>query len=239
MRLGPFPRWRIAAVATHPIQYQAPLWRAIAASGTIGLKVFFVSRHGLDVAVDPGFGLAFAWDVSLLDGYEYEFLPSLSFPFFKGPVANRYPKGLARRFKEGRFDAVLVFGYATGAAWAGMWAAWQVGIPVIMRGDTHDRGRSQTLRSQIKRILLPRLLRRIDGFLAIGTWNREYWERYGVPSAKIETAIHAVDNGWFGSQARERVDEALSLRATWGVPPDGTVFLYRGKLIPSRLQTYS
>jgi hypothetical protein len=61
-------KYKIAVVATHPIQYQAPLWRAIARDGRFELKVYFASRHGQNVALDPGFGKAFAWDIPLLGG---------------------------------------------------------------------------------------------------------------------------------------------------------------------------
>ena len=59
---------RLAIFTSHPIQYQAPLFRALAASGRVAPHVYFGSRHGVDVTVDSGFGTAFRWDVPLLDG---------------------------------------------------------------------------------------------------------------------------------------------------------------------------
>ena len=53
---------RIAYLATHPIQYQAPLLRLIAAEPGILLKAFFRSPMGLKQYVDPGFGQTIAWD---------------------------------------------------------------------------------------------------------------------------------------------------------------------------------
>ena len=47
---------RIAYLATHPIQYQAPLLRLIAAEPGIELKTFFRSPMGLKSYVDKGFG---------------------------------------------------------------------------------------------------------------------------------------------------------------------------------------
>ena len=67
---------RLAIFTSHPIQYQAPLFRALAASEVIEPTVYFGSRHGVDVAMDAGFGQAFRWDVPLLDGYEHAFLPN-------------------------------------------------------------------------------------------------------------------------------------------------------------------
>ncbi len=62
------PAHRLAVVATHPIQYQAPLWRALAASQEVKAKVFFASPHGLEESFDPGFGTCFSWDIPLLEG---------------------------------------------------------------------------------------------------------------------------------------------------------------------------
>ena len=63
----------IAILATHPIQYQTPIWRMLAARDRAPVKVYYLSRQGLDCRRDPGFGRDFAWDVDLLDGYEHEF----------------------------------------------------------------------------------------------------------------------------------------------------------------------
>jgi len=50
---------RLAIFTSHPIQYQAPLFRALAASGRVEPTVYFGSRHGVDVSMDTGFGTAF------------------------------------------------------------------------------------------------------------------------------------------------------------------------------------
>ena len=67
-------RPRLAIFTSHPIQYQAPYFRALAASNRIAPTVFFGSRHGLDQSFDAGFGTSFRWDVPLLDGYDHVFL---------------------------------------------------------------------------------------------------------------------------------------------------------------------
>ena len=68
-------RVRLAYLVSHPIQYQAPLLRRIAQEPDIDLTVFFGSDFSLRGYQDEGFGVAVKWDVSLLDGYRYEFLP--------------------------------------------------------------------------------------------------------------------------------------------------------------------
>ena len=50
------PKIRLAYLVTHPIQYQAPLLRRIAAEPGIDLTVFFCSDFSLKSYLDPCFG---------------------------------------------------------------------------------------------------------------------------------------------------------------------------------------
>ena len=71
---------RLAYLVTHPIQYQAPLLRRIAAEPGIDLTVFFCSDFSLQKFLDPDFGQVIAWDIPLMEGYRYEVLPALGRP---------------------------------------------------------------------------------------------------------------------------------------------------------------
>ncbi len=46
-------RHRLAVVALHPIQYQAGLWRVMAAHPRLDLDVIFLDTVGIDGTVDP------------------------------------------------------------------------------------------------------------------------------------------------------------------------------------------
>src|ERR1700730_6709220 len=102
---------RLAYVVSHPIQYQAPLLRRLAQEPDIDLKVFFWSDHSASEYTDKGFGgVRVKWDVSLLEGYSYEFLPVIrrsTEVTFWAPI-NR---GIYRALKKGRFDAIWLHGY--------------------------------------------------------------------------------------------------------------------------------
>lgn len=68
---------RLAYFVSHPIQYQAPLLRRIAQEPDIDLTVFFSSDLSVRGYHDAGFGVKVEWDIPLLEGYKYEFLPRL------------------------------------------------------------------------------------------------------------------------------------------------------------------
>src|SRR5438093_288259 len=56
-------RHRLAVLTSHPIQYQAPLFRALARRPELDLTVFFGSDQGARAYRDPGFQTTVAWDV--------------------------------------------------------------------------------------------------------------------------------------------------------------------------------
>ncbi len=65
----------LAVLTTHPIQYQTPIWRGLAARDDVPFTVMFMSDQGLKARFDPGFGRELALNIDLLDGYPHEFLP--------------------------------------------------------------------------------------------------------------------------------------------------------------------
>ena len=65
---------KLAVIASHPIQYQAPVWRSLAQLPGLDVHAYFGSDHSVRGYRDPGFGVEFKWDVPLLDGYPHLFL---------------------------------------------------------------------------------------------------------------------------------------------------------------------
>jgi hypothetical protein len=60
---------KLAIISTHPIQYYAPVFAALAASAAIDLRVFYTWSQTADGMVfDSGFGVTRKWDIPLLDG---------------------------------------------------------------------------------------------------------------------------------------------------------------------------
>lgn len=74
--------------------------------------------------------------------------------------------------------------------------------------------------------MLRRMFRHIDGFLAIGSANRDYYLSHGVPDDKIFLMPYAVDNARFQSalDGRQELSRAL------GLDPNRAVILYASKL---------
>jgi hypothetical protein len=123
---------RLAYVVTHPIQYQSPLLRRLALEPDIDLTVFFASDHSVQGYTDEGFGsVRVKWDIPLLEGYRYEFLPlirSATKTSFWAPI-NR---GFYSAFKKGKYDAIWLHGYWSINSIFAMIAAKLLGIPLLL-----------------------------------------------------------------------------------------------------------
>ncbi len=223
-------RYRVACLVSHPIQYQAPMFRYLTALPGIDLTVLFLSDLSIREYHDPGFGVSFKWDVPLLEGYRGEFLPALgardSLSFWRP-----FTYAIRRRLAAGCFDALWIHGYAHQAMLRAIAAARSLGIKVLMRGESHLGSESRSpLTRVIKRRLLPRLFERIDAFLTIGARNREYYLAYGVPAAKMFAMPYAVDTEFFRAGAEAARPGREHLRSELNLAPGRPIVLFASKL---------
>ncbi len=226
--------YRVACLVSHPIQYQAPLFRYLAARPGIELTVFFLSDHSIHAYRDSGFGVDVKWDVPLLDGYRSEFLPRVgngSGLSFWRP----WTFGLRARLRRGQFDALWVHGYAHRGCLAGIAGAKSLNIPVMLRGESNLLSETDdALKLGVKRIAMPALLRTIDAALAIGRLNREYYLHYRVEASRIFPMPYAVDNEFFRNASEKARPRREALRAELGLKPGRAVILFASKMQPHK-----
>jgi glycosyltransferase involved in cell wall biosynthesis len=221
-------RRRLGVLASHPIQYHAPLFRELA--GRIDLKVYFAHRQSPQGQADAGFGIAFDWDIDLFEGYSHAFLPNVA----RHPDVGRFfgcdTPSIAGEIREGRFDAFLVSGWNLRSYWQAVRACRAMTVPVMVRGDSTLARSKGALRVFAKRVLYPAVLRRFDAHLYVGQRNREYLEHFGVRSEKLFFSPHCVDNARFAAAAG--VARPAAVREAFKAFGDRKVVLFVGKLIP-------
>ncbi len=221
--------YRLACLASHPIQYQAPLFRYIAGRPEIDLTVFFLSDLSAQTFVDRGFGVPIKWDVPVLGSYKYIFLPCLG-PRDDLSFWRPFVYGLRRHLRAGQFDALWVHGYFHQANLRAIFTARRLGIKVLLRGESHlKRPPMSFLKSSVKSRVLPWLFRHVDGFLAIGTLNREFYVHHGVPEERIIMMPYAVDNTFFRRGIAEARPFREKLREELDLEPGRPVILYASK----------
>jgi len=229
LRAGPV---RLAYLVTHPIQYQAPLLRRIAAEPGIDLKVFFGTDFSARAFVAHEFNQPIEWDVPLLDGYAWEVLPQFRDSATRLDFWRPYNYGLAPRLRAGRFDALWVHGYARWLHWSGMETARRAGIKVMLRDEataiSTTRGKAKRA---AKRVFFTGLDKLVDAYLAIGTLNRRYYEANGIAAAKVFDVPYAVDNAHFRAGAERARPQRDALRASLKLEPGRPIILFAAKLI--------
>lgn len=224
---GPF---RLAVLVSHPIQYQVPLFRALAVRPEIDLHVFFCYRWGAEPYLDPGFGVRVSWDVPLLEGYQHTFLRNLilSNPSRLLGVIN---PGIIGAIFRGGFDAVCIHGWALCTNWLAWATASAAKIPILLRGESNGLTEPTGLKGRMKRAVVKTFFDQVAGFLVIGTNNANFYRSYGVPAERIFWTPYAVDNDFFMKGAQRLVGHKRSLREKEGIPSDLPVILFSGKLV--------
>jgi glycosyltransferase involved in cell wall biosynthesis len=223
----------LAIVTSHPIQYQAPLWRELAAAG-IDFEVWFLTPHAVRPTYDREFGRTFAWDSDLLSGYPHRFLPvkpGWRLDRFNGV---RLGQGWAALLKERGVTHLWVEGWRFLEFWKAIRAARRNGIEVWLRGETTDLARRRGVREVLRRAVLRWLFRQISCFLCVGTANRRFYLSHGVPDAKLRSAPYGVDHARFRQAATELRPRRTYWRARWNIAPHAIVLLFCGKLIAKK-----
>ena len=189
-------RYRVACLVSHPIQYQAPLFRYLAPARNRSYG--FLSERSLGARLSRC-GL---WREREMGRAAARRLPARLFAlrwlWERASFWWPWTFGLRARLRRGRFDALWVHGYAYCACLAGIAAAKSLGISVMLRGESNLLSETDdALKLGVKRIAIPALLRTIDAMLAIGRLNREYYLHYGVGADRIFAMPYAVDNEFF------------------------------------------
>ena len=225
---------RIAIVATHPVQYQACWYRAIASDPSLELDVFFCHRATARDQADAGFGVEFEWDTPLLDGYSFRFLNNVA----KRPSPSTFrgtdTPEIQKVFREGHYDAVLVLGWHFKSAWQAIHGAWRSGIPILVRGDSHLYTKRSRTKRLAKKAAYRAMIPRFDACLAVGKWSRDYFLQYGASPQKIFIVPHCVDEAMFSTDCDSSKPLSRPWRLQLGLSEERCVFIFSGKLISKK-----
>lgn len=221
---------RLGVVATHPIQYQAPLFRELAQR--LDLQVYYCHRQTAGGQAAAGFGVPFDWDVPLLDGYAHTFLQNRA----RRPDVSTFDgcdtPEIANVVRRERFDALLLPGWYNRSYRQALRACWSTATPVMIRGDSQLATPRSRVKRVVKEAVYRRFIPRFDRYLIVGERAREYFLHYGADERRMHFAPHFVDSDSFAEGARA-VDPA-GLRRELSLPDDAVILLFVGKLIPKK-----
>ena len=221
------PRVRLAIVTSHPIQYQAPVFRELAAR--CDLTVFFAHRATPGDQGAAGFGVDFDWDVDLLTGYKHVFLNNVAVEPDLGHFSGCDTPEILGRLRDGAFDAVLICGWHFKALVQALYAAKRLRLPALARGDSQLQTPRTMWKRGIKSATYPLLLRMFDAALYVGERSRAYWRHYAYPQNRMYFSPHCIDTEWFAARATPRA--RVTLRGRLGIDEAVKVILFAGKLV--------
>ena len=207
---------KLTYLVSHPIQYQAPLLRRIDREKGVNLRVLFENRPADQAFFDSGFKRPVEWDVPLTEGYEHAFLTDTD---------------LIAEIKKA--DVLWLHGWGSPIMRTALTHAHRLSVPVLMRGENCDLAMpdGRGARGWLKRRYVGRILRQCSAFLAIGTANKNYYLRNGVPRDRIFLMPYAIDNEGFSAAATAAAAQRNDLKAGYGIDPEQKVVLFVGKFM--------
>ncbi|MCU1286849.1 MAG: hypothetical protein JWO13_3199 [Acidobacteriales bacterium] len=226
-------RLRIAVVVSHPIQHFAPWYREVAKLPEVDLKLFYCCDWGSEKYHDPQFGVEIKWDIPLLEGYNYEFLPikkrpnSMSFWELDNPTA-------VEALNNFDPNVVLVHGYASRTNWRV--ARWTKNSrkPLLIYSDSNSGQSIPAWKRMAKRVIVGFFYRHVDGALYVGDNNYAYHSQYGIPKGRLFRGTLPVDRTALLNAAPNVGQARRRIRETLEIPQDAFVVLLCGKLTPGK-----
>ncbi len=224
--------YRVALIASHVIQYQAPFFRLLAQHPEIDLTVYFCSPAGAESYRDEEMQTTLRWDLDLLGGYRHVFLRN--FGFGEGYTRLINP-AIVPKILFGGFDAVILFlGWGTITSLLAIAACRMRGTPVFLFGDSSFPPPADSVRRRLRAGLMRAIFRLSDGFLVSGHLNREYYRHYGADPRRFFLVPWATDNARFEDASHFGPGEREAMRARLGIRPEELAIVYSAKLLPRK-----
>ena len=222
---------RLAVLVTHPIQYFAPMFRALAQKYRLELKVFFGCNHGTVPQVDPNFGVAFKWDCNPTDGYDYEFIWLGSFSALIGISGVQLARRAVKRINCFKPDAVLIFAYTPAFISASTVLLGLGGYRLMLRAETTDEALDRSwIKDKLRQVILSNYYRQFWHVFPIGTNSKNHYRRMGVVDNEMTLVEYAIDVDFFQRQVDYWLPQRQALRAAMGIEPTAQVLMYCGKM---------
>ena len=225
---------KLAVVASHPIQYWAPVYRELALSSRIEIKVFYVAENGATEYYDSEFDTYVKWDRPLTEGYPYEVLQPGNllekFSFFAVDSLE-----LIARLREYSPDCILINGYGQRIAWRTLKYAKATGSKLFYISDSNGAEIKLGFKHVVKLMFLRYFFSCISHFLVVSPRNEAYLLRYGAGRKKFRYAPLPTDIKWLKKQADQLSQAQLNtVRKGLKIPLDHKIILFVGKLIPRK-----
>lgn len=210
---------------THPIQYRAPVFRALAKK-LPQLKVFFFnSQFDGDKwwFHEVGKAKSLAWGLNLTEGYANQTLNLNNLTISK---TYRNLKSLILTEKPA---AILVYGYYLKEHWILRFLSSRLNIPLIFIGETFTSN-SPHLRRIITTQLQKLFLKGVHRFISIGKKTEAFYLSKKISPTKIISGRYCVDTDFFRQNEPSATLIRNELRKSLNIKETDFVLLFVGRL---------
>ena len=214
-------RPRVALFSELPTPYRWPIFERLLERDDLDLRVFFCAETESDRS----------WKFDFRPDHRVRFLPVRTFTFGgRRTVHYHLNPTVLRELRRGRFDAVVLPGYAMSASQLGALYCRATGTPYVMFSETTHLDRRPGPLRLLKQLLVRPLISGARAWLATGILSRRYLVSYGAREDSVFFLPNTPDTAALSEEAGRRRPERDLLRAKLGAGPDPVV-LFVARLI--------
>jgi len=225
---------KLAIITSHPIQYNAPLFKLLANRGNLQIKVFYTwsqAEHGF---YDNEFGRQIKWNIPLLNGYNYQFIKNISVrpnsKHFFGIIC----PDLISKIEDWSPNAIMVYGWAFHAHFKVI-RYFKNKMPVFFKGDSNLLDDNPGIKKIFRRLLLKYVYSFIDFAFYVGTNNKKYFINAGLSENQLIYLPYVIDVKLFESNdINNHEKKALKIRESLGIKDTDKVIAFIGKFIKKK-----
>lgn len=215
----------IAIFTTHPIQYQAPLFKYLSQKKHIDLNIFFASDQGINKKkVDTGFTKKFAWNINLLNGYKYKFIGDNNVKVSSFFLRS---KNIKRIISDSNFQVIIIFGWSSIFFLQVVFWSLFYRKSLILRSESSILEKNNLIKKILKKIILFNFFKIFRKILYIGKNNLDFYLKYGVPRSKLIYSPYSVDNDFFSHKDDRTINK---LKKKYNCQ-NKIIYLFSGKFI--------
>jgi glycosyltransferase involved in cell wall biosynthesis len=215
---------RVAVVSPEPTPYRAPLFDLVAARPEVDLMVIYaaatVARR--------------TWQVE--PRHRAVFLKGVRLPGLRGIFRHDYPvtPGIHSALRDADPQVVVVSGWSTYASQAAVGWCRAKRVPYVVLVESHDLGPRPRWREAIKGAVVPRVLKRAAGVLAVGSLASRSAVERGADPGRVRVFANTVDVAAWEARADRLRARRSELRAGLGARDEDVVVLSVGRLAPEK-----
>jgi glycosyltransferase involved in cell wall biosynthesis len=221
----------LVVIETHPIQYHAPVYRALQRDFGVPVTAIYGSDFSLVGYRDAEFGATFAWDTDLLSGYASVFLARVAHGGARS-VTETSARGLGTVLRTLAPAAVLLVGYSPRFYQLACVRAWRTGRPLLLRAETTDHAvRRGSVKLRVRDWALRSLYQRCSRLLYVGQRSNQHFRRLGCPDEKLVFSPYCVDTTSFDVDEAARTRLRSETRRGLGLTDQNKMLLLSGKLV--------